>query len=233
MHVQNKPKRLDPKLMSNKDLLDYKNNVDEELNRYVKHGLVDCDDGQAVISNPYGKAYRETFAYFQTICEEIHQRIINKTLIDINLEEVIEMKQTKNTFYLDRIITKEDNPNAFERIKWFKNENEYLDYLIRLEQMINGSDDMINGYMPIYKVIEKKKEFDTLKLNEEIDKLLQDLATNIDWVISIEPKDARMSGVEEGTDFIFIPEDDSIHYMKYLLDEIVALRQLIREKEGL
>ena len=223
MHVQNKPRRLDPKLMSNKDLLDYKNKVDEELNRYVKHGLIDCDDGQAVIGNPYGKAYRETFAYFQ----------INKTLIDINLEEVIEMKQTKNTFYLDRIITKENNPNAYERIKWFNNENEYLDYLIKLEQMINGSDDMINGYMPIHQVIEKKKELDTLKLNEEIDKLLKDLATNIDWVISIEPKEARMAGVEEGTDFVFIPEDDSIHYMKYLLDEIVALRQLIREKEGL
>lgn len=226
-----KPKKLEPNALSNSDLFKLKKQLDEELERYIKHGLIE-NDGQTFLINPYGKAYKETFAYFKEVCKEIEKRIVEKTILDNEIEEDISVKKEKGAFYLDRIVTKENNPNAYDRIKWFNNENEYLDYLMILDLTINGTDQIINGYEPVYKFIEKRTNYDPLKINEEIDKLLKEIGTNLQWIISIEPKHARASGIEGGTDMLYTPEDDTVHYTKYLVDKVVGLRNLLKQKEG-
>ncbi len=128
-------------------------------------------------------------------------------------------------------LSKKDHKQLFSRAPVMKDVKAYFEYLLDLDVQLNGSDNTEQyGHQNVESFKESLKRMDSLSLNKQKDDLLKDIYNHVDYIYDAVPEEYTFTTFDDG--LVFIPEDDSIAYLKLTTDKLKALLNYLQRKEG-
>lgn len=141
----------------------------------------------------------------------------------------MEVKSTNEEIIIK--LSKKDHKQLFSRVSVMKDVKAYFEYLLDLDVQLNGSDNaVLNGYQNVESFKESLKRMDCDELNKSKDELLKDIYNYVDYIYDAVPSEYTYTSYSDELDFI--PEDDSIAYLKLTTDKLKALLNHLQRKEG-
>ncbi len=128
-------------------------------------------------------------------------------------------------------LSKKDHKQIFDRISVVKDVKAYFEYLLDLDVQLNGSDNTNqNGYQSVESFKDSLKGMDEESLNKIKDDLLNDVYNYVDYIYDAVPEEYTYTVYDDG--LVFIPEDDTLAYLKLTTDKLKALLKYLARKEG-
>ncbi len=128
-------------------------------------------------------------------------------------------------------LSKKDHKQLFDRIAVTKDVKAYFEYLLDLDVQLNGSSNtQQNGYQNIDSFKASLKAMNIDSLNKQKNELLNDVYNYVDYIYDAVPKKYTYTAYDDN--LVFIPEDDSIAYLKLTADKLKALLNYLQRKEG-
>ena len=128
-------------------------------------------------------------------------------------------------------LSKKDHKQLFSRVPVMKDVKAYFEYLLDLDVQLNGSDNaVLNGCQNVESFKESLKGMDCDELNKSKDELLKDIYNYVDYIYDAVPSEYTYTSYSDELDFI--PEDDSIAYLKLTTEKLKALLNYLQRKEG-
>lgn len=138
--------------------------------------------------------------------------------------------KTNNDEIIIKLSKKEDK-QLFSRVPVMKDVKAYFKYLLDLDYQLNGSDNTEQyGHQNVESFEMSLKEMGDTELNKQKDELLKDLYNYVDYIYDAVPEEYTFTTFDDG--LVFIPEDDSIAYLKLTTDKLKALLNYLDRKEG-
>lgn len=128
-------------------------------------------------------------------------------------------------------ISKKDHKQLFSRAPVMKDVKAYFKYLLDLDYQLNGSDNTEQyGHQNVESFEMSLKDMGDTELNKQKDELLNDIYNYVDYIYDSVPQEYTFTTFDDG--LVFIPEDDSIAYLKLTTDKLKALLNYLQGKEG-
>ncbi len=128
-------------------------------------------------------------------------------------------------------LSKKDHKQLFSRAPVMKDVKAYFKYLLDLDYQLNGSDNTEQyGHQNVESFEMSLKDMGDTELNKQKDELLKDIYNYVDYIYDAVPEEYTFTTFDDG--LVFIPEDDSIAYLKLTTDKLKALLNYLQRKEG-
>ena len=128
-------------------------------------------------------------------------------------------------------LSKKDHKQLFSRVPVMKDAKAYFKYLLDLDYQLNGSDNTEQyGHQNVESFEMSLKDMGDTELNKQKDELLKDIYNYVDYIYDAVPEEYTFTTFDDG--LVFIPEDDSIAYLKLTTDKLKALLNYLQRKEG-
>ena len=141
----------------------------------------------------------------------------------------MEVKTTNDEIIIK--LSKKDHKQLFSRVHVMKDVKAYFKYLLDLDYQLNGSDDAEQyGHQNVESFEMSLKDMGDTELNKQKDELLKDIYNYVDYIYDAVPEEYTFTTFDDG--LVFIPEDDSIAYLKLTTDKLKALLNHLQRKEG-
>ncbi len=127
-------------------------------------------------------------------------------------------------------LSKKDHKQLFSRVPVVKDVKAYFKYLLDLDYQLNGSDDTEQyGHQNVESFEASLKDMGDTEINKQKDELLKDIYNYVDYIYDAVPEEYTFTMFDDG--LVFIPEDDSIAYLKLTTDKLKALLNYLQRKE--